>query len=144
MKSLIQSVEVTWLVHATEDPQRVGGAVAELLGTSAPPELVHLTGHFGNKIIRGTVRLSGVEAQDALRHALSRMPKGLKKDVAEGIDSFVDEHSALFLRLDKQGLVAGELALGAADAERLKVKPRAFLLRGGPSEFYRQLIGEAQ
>jgi RNA binding exosome subunit len=61
-------------------------------------------------------------------------------DVLSEIASHVDEHSALFLRFDKQGLVAGSLRLGSADAVRVKVKPRGFIPKGGADAFYAGLL----
>jgi RNA binding exosome subunit len=140
LKSLIQSVEVTYLVHATESPEKVGAAVAELLGAGAGPALERLEGHFGNDILRARVHLTGRGAQEAFEHIVAKMPEKLKKEIIHGMGSLVDERSALFIRLDKQSLVTGTMALGTGDAVRLKVKPRIFLVKGGAAQFYARLM----
>jgi RNA binding exosome subunit len=140
MKGPIQSLEVTYLVHATEDPERLERALSGLLQTSAKPELELLEGHFGNTITRVRVHLTGDEASEALMHVVRSMPVSLKKQILSDISSYLDEHNAFFLRLDKQRLVTGSAALGPGDAVRLKVKPRLFMVKGGAPEFYAQLI----
>ena len=140
MKGPIQSVEVTYLVHATEDPEKVRRVVSTLLRSSAEPEMEQLEGHFGNKIVRARLHLTGDEASSAVRNVLKSIPSGLKAEIISDLTSFIDEHSAFFLRLDKQRLVAGSTALGSGDAVRLKVKPRLFLVMGSAPKFYEQLI----
>jgi len=140
MKGPIQSVEVTYLVHATENPDTLRGAVSALLGSSAEPEVEQLEGHFGNTIVKVRLHLTGDEASDAFRSVLQTIPSRLKREIVSDLASFLDEHSAFFLRLDKQRLVAGSPALGSGDAVRLKVKPRLFLVKGSAPKFYEQLI----
>lgn len=141
MKGPIQSVEVTYLVHATEDEKKVEEAVSQVLAVKSQPVTERLEGHFGNEILSVRLHLTGDEAARALESLVERLPKDLKARFLENIGAFVDEHSALFLRFDKQKLVSGTLALGSGDSVRLKVKPRLFLLRGRAAEFYASLIG---
>jgi RNA binding exosome subunit len=141
LKGPIQSVEATYLVHATEDAEKVGGAVAKLLGAASEPVVESLEGHFGNRILRGRLHLTGEEAARAFESLVALMPQGMRDEVVADIGPYLDEHSALFLRLDKQKLVSGSVALGTGDAVRLKVKPRVFQLKGGAPRFYAQLIG---
>jgi len=140
MKGPIQSLEVTYLIHATEDAGKLERAVSTLLGSSAEPELDPLEGHFGNRIVRVRLHLTGEDASSALASVLKSMHPGLKKEILSDISAHLDEHNALFLRLDKQKLVAGSTAIGSGDAVRLKVKPRLFLVKGSAPKFYEQLI----
>lgn len=140
MQGPIQSVEITYLVHATEDQEKVSGAVAKLFAPLSGPELEHLEGHFGNAIIRARLHLTGEEAAKAFGNLVGSMPRGLRKRVVDDVASFLDEHSALFIRLDKQALVSGSLALGSGDSIRVKVKPRAFLVKGGAPKFYSEMM----
>ena len=142
MKGPIQSVEITYLIHATEDQQKVGGAITKMLGIEAQPVAERFEGHFGNEIERVRIHFVGEDANLAFKAVAERFPKDLKAELLGNMGAFVDEHSSLFLRLDKQQLVAGTLALGSGDSVRFKVKPRLFLLKGGAAEFYAHLIGE--
>jgi len=140
MKGPIQSVEVTYLVHATEDPDKIWRAVSALLSSSTEPETEELEGYFGNSIVRVRLHLTGDEASSAFQSVQKSFPSGLKSEILSDLTSFLDEHGAFFLRLDKQRLVAGSAALGSADSVRLKVKPRLFLVKGSAPKFYEQLI----
>ncbi|HEV2138631.1 MAG TPA: RNA-binding domain-containing protein [Nitrososphaerales archaeon] len=143
MKGPIQSVEITYLIHATEDQQKVGGAVAKVLAIDAQPDVERLEGHFGNEILSVRLHIVGEQANLAFQVVVARLPKELKAGPLANIGAFIDEHSSFFLRLDKQQLVAGTLALGSGDSVRLKVKPRVFLLKGGAAEFFARIIGES-
>jgi RNA binding exosome subunit len=140
MKSLIQSMEVTYLVHATEDPAKIAMAVARALGIEATPEIETLEGHFGNRILRAKVHLTGDEAEGGFSRLVEAMPRGVVDEVLSEVGAHLDEHSAFYLRLDKQSLVSGSISLGSSDPVRVKVKPRRFLIKGGAPEFYSRLL----
>ncbi len=127
MKSAIQTVEVSYFLHATEDMARVSSAVSELVGAGAPPEVEEMTGHFGNVIRRVTFRSHGAQAAESFARLAERFPPELKAEVVKEMDLFLDEHSSLFLRLDKQKFLGGEFVRGSKDAIRIRVKPRAFM-----------------
>ena len=136
MKSAIQSLDVSCILHATEDGDKVSAAVRTLVGEEAALELEELEGHFGNSIRKLSLHLHGEEAARAFARIAASMPDGLRRSVARDIDGLVDDHSSLFLRFDKQRLVQGEVAAGYDDAVRLKVKPRAFLMHGRARDFF--------
>lgn len=141
MKGPIQSLEVSYLLHSTEDPAKVNGAISELVSFERETLVEEMEGHYGNAICRVRVRLTGDDATGAFGRISQRLGEGLKKDLGRTISEHVDEHSALFLRFDKQKLVSGELSFAESDAVRIKVKPRAFLLRGTAPQFYARIIG---
>ena len=143
MKSEIQSVEADFIVHATEDPGKLVKAVADLLGSERAPVEETLDGHFGNAIVSMKLRLTGEEAERAVKRIFSSLPKEQKAILGADMEKFVDEHAALFLRFDKQRLVLGRLVLGGGDSLRVKVKPRKFQMRSGGPEFYRRLLEES-
>jgi RNA binding exosome subunit len=136
MKSAIQSLDVSLLLHETEDSERVVAVVRGLIGVDGPVETEEMEGHFGNSIKKVGVHLNGDQATKAFSFLTAKIPVGRRKELARDIDKLVDEHSSLFLRFDKQKLVKGEIAMGYEDAIRLKVKPRAFLMHGRAREFF--------
>ncbi len=140
MKSPIQSLEVSYLIHETEDHERVKRAVQAVLGSTPEPTVERLEGHHGNGILKATVHVTGDVAASAFEEVLKRMPGPVREEVVANIGSLVDQRSALFLRFDKQLLVSGTLALGSGDPVRIKVKPRGFM-KGGADSFYRGLFG---
>jgi RNA binding exosome subunit len=141
LKSEIQSLEVSYLLHATEDPQKVKSAVVDLVSAEVDPEAREAEGHFGNKIVRVRFHLIGEDATKAFVRILDRLSSQTKEELGEKLGAHIDEHSALFLRFDKQRLVAGSLALSSADPVRVKVKPRIFLIQEDALSFYSRLLG---
>lgn len=140
MKSPIQSLDASYLVHMTEDPDRISSAVAKLLSTEAPPLVERLEGHFGNAILRASFHLEGSDAWHSLRSVLSMMEPRLATETAARVESFIDEHSAMFLRFDKQALVTGSLRLASGDPVRVKVKPRGHIMKEEAPAFFRNLL----
>jgi RNA binding exosome subunit len=140
LKGPIQSIEVSYIVHATEDPQTLAKAVSTLLSVDAAPEEERMEGHFGNAITRVRYHLTGEDAAAALGCIAAHLPAVTKDRLKRGIWELVDEHSALYLRFDKQRLVLGTLEEGTGDPVRVRVKPRVFLLRGGAKEFYSKIL----
>jgi RNA-binding protein len=141
MRGPIQSVEVSYLVHATEDDERLKAAVAKALGMEGEPEVEALEGHFGNRIERVRFHVIGKEATELVGRFGKALPEGVRREVLANIEAGMDEHSSLFLRLDKQAMMEGRLALGSADPVRVKVKPRLFELREEPARFYARMVG---
>lgn len=144
MKSQIQALEATCFLHATEDPDKVRSAVAYLLGIESAPDEERLEGHFGNPIVRISFHLTGTEAEGAVRRIFAALPGEQSARLSSEMGSFLDERSALFLRLDKQMLVLGRLGLGGGDPVRVKVKPRLTQIKRGALEFYLRLLEESR
>jgi RNA binding exosome subunit len=140
LKSPIQSVNVTYLVHATEDFDKIQKEVDEVLGAPAKPTIERMVGHFGNEITRAEILLTGETAWAACRTLFSKIGAVQKKEIGDFLSQFLDEHSAMFLRFDKQALMTGVLQLGSIDSLRVKIKPRKFLLKGDAVSFYTGLL----
>jgi RNA binding exosome subunit len=116
LKGPVQSLEVSYFVHATEDSQTLAKAVSALLSVDTAPEEEQMEGHFGNTITRVRYHLTGEEAAAALGSIVARLSTLMKR------------------------LVAGTLEEGTGDPVRIKVKPRGFLLHGGAKEFYSKIL----
>ena len=144
MKGPIQSLTVSYILHATEDEKTVLNAVRNLVSGGAEPAVEELEGHFGNRIAHVSFHLTGDAADEAFSRVVWSLSEDAKAELMRTISSHIDEHSALFLRLDKQSVVSGKLLLGETDPVRVKVKPRAFMLKGGGPRFYSDLIRSAK
>lgn len=136
MHGPIQSVEISFLVHATEDIKVVEDAVSTVLAVGVTPREERFEGHFGNAIVRVRYHIVGEEATEVLGRVARHIPPEAKRSLYATVVEHMDEHSALFLRFDKQRLVGGVLTEGAGDAVRVKVKPRSFALRGNAAAGY--------
>ena len=140
MKSALQSMDVSYLVHATEDVDKVNDAVTRLLEIEGSPELEEMSGHFGNPIMKAAFHLHGEEAARSFGALRAKLPPEVRSRIVNEIGQLIDEHSSLFLRFDKQRLVKGELAEGTSDVVRIKVKPRAFLMKGRATDFFAGML----
>jgi len=140
MRGPVQSVDVSFFVHATEDSGRVEAKVAQSLGLEGPPEVEKLEGHFGNPIESVSFHATGELALRAYRRLVEGFPESLRRRLADEISMHVDEHQSLYIRLDKQALMEGRFALGSSDTVRVKVKPRLYSLGGGAINFYREAL----
>jgi RNA binding exosome subunit len=145
-KGPIQSVEVSYFVHSTEDAWRLGERVREALEIQCEQpqkqqeEESRLEGHFGNVILHVRYHLLGADAERVVERLASRLVPASKRDLSENLEKSLDEHSALYLRLDKQSLVEDRFEFSTADPVRLKVKPRLFIVKGGAPAFYRSVM----
>ena len=140
MKGPIQSVEVSYLVHATEDSGKISAAVESVLGTAGEPKSEEMEGHFGNAIVRVTHHLTGEDASNAFASLASKMSPSLKQQLRSEVEDHLDEHSAFYFRLDKQRLVEGKLQLAEADPVRIRVKPRRYMVKGGAASLFSGLL----
>ncbi|TLY12873.1 MAG: hypothetical protein E6K84_05590 [Thaumarchaeota archaeon] len=135
----IQSVEVSFFVHATEDESRLVRAVSSFFSLSEP-EVEALEGHFGNRISHVTFRVT----REGAARLFSRIVALLSGEETVAIlgdrGRNIDERGALYLRFSKQELLAGRLVLAENDPVRLKLKPRGYL-KGDPATFYAARLG---
>ena len=141
MKRPIRSLEVTYHLHATEDPEKVALAVAATMTAGAASQEDEMEGHYGNTITAVRIHLVGDEAWKAFERILTRLTPERKEHLVHNLNSYVDEHSVLYLRFDKQGLFKGSLALDSPDPVRVKVRPRPFLPMQDTAAFYAKLLG---
>lgn len=133
-------MSVTYFVHATEDQAKIQREVDRLLGVPSEQMVERMEGHFGNEILKVEIHVTGKSATVAFETIISKAGPELTKEISDNADRYLDEHSAMFLRFDKQALVSGYMALGSADSIRIKIKPRTYLAKGGAISFYRGLM----
>jgi len=142
LSSEIRSLEVSYFVQATEDEEKVTRGVRTFVGSGSDCERQELEGHFGNKIVWVRFHLIGDDAHEAFGKLMSRMGDDSKRELLKGIESSLDEHMALFIRLNKQLLTSGVAAAASSDPVRIKVKPRRPPKDDAPG-FYRRLMEPA-
>lgn len=114
---MIATVRVSMFVHATEDETRLLDALKGLV----PPDKitrVQLTGHFDNPIIDLRATLNGDEAEMLFQ----RICKELYKNRKEFLNR--KEGNKIYLRLDKVGLLDGELTTGGDEGIHLEFRLR--------------------
>jgi len=127
-------------VHSTEDKERIDSAVEDTLGIKAPMTTEELAGHFGNRIVHVSCRLTGGAASSAFMGLAQRLSSSARKELVGSLGETLDEHSTLYIRLDRQSLVKGEIALGGREPIRVRVKPRLFQMKEGATGFFKRTL----
>ncbi|ABU81424.1 RNA-binding domain-containing protein [Ignicoccus hospitalis] len=111
---MIERVEVTVIIHATEDPEKVMESVFNLLGLNKEDvdevETLRSRGHHGNPITYVKMVIKGKKAQKALRNIISRMDE-LEYQILKREMDLRTEGSKLYLRFDKQRAYLNEVSL---------------------------------
>ncbi|MFB6167501.1 MAG: RNA-binding protein [Haloferacaceae archaeon] len=113
-------VDLRAFSYATEDDRRVERALRTLLPDEVELERTESTGYFGDPILVLSAR---VERADEVRHVLGRLAEAEDVDRIEAeLDDRVTENCELFVRLDKQAALGGEVRLGEGITLRAKVE----------------------
>jgi RNA-binding protein len=123
-------VEISFLVHATEDKDRVLNLVSSVLIAEKDEfESENLTGHWGNQIEMIKGRLEGKPARDVANKVLTTFDSYDRKKMLYSLDDYVDDKGTLHLRLDKQKICEGKIELSDIDSIKIKFKPKLFFSR---------------
>ncbi|MEO9295268.1 MAG: RNA-binding domain-containing protein [Nitrososphaera sp.] len=140
------AAEVNLVLHATEDQQKVLGAVENSLAVPAsdfagePSE-----GHFGNKITLAKAMLSSGGANDLATRILSALNSSDRQQLVDRMEEYMDEKGNLYIRLDKQRICQGKVSLSETDAVRIKFKPvRRYNKPSGSMDTYRGLLSSIE
>ena len=128
LERVVHSVELTALVHATEDEPKVRKAVLTLLPPGIDPpafEAVKLQGYYGDPIT--TLKLNVKHrrpATDLLEHIVRRLSSLDLQTLLEELPQRIDESKNLDIRLDKQKAYTGKAVLERHDSVRVKARLR--------------------
>ena len=136
----IQAVEISCFVQATEDEEKVRAAIARSLGINQDPEIEDLEGYFGNSILDLKWHLTGEDAWTSFRALVSLLGETGRRELLRDLGTYLDEHGALYVRLNKQTLMIGIATLSSSDPVRIRVKPRRFMMKGPPGQFYERMM----
>jgi RNA binding exosome subunit len=121
-------IDIRFFVHATENLDKVVEAVQRLLPSDYIDDISfkkdNLKGHYGNPITLFETRIKGKEIIKALVENISSRLDNLDKEtLRREIDSHVEKGS-LYIRIDKQAALQGELKLCVADPIHVRIRFR--------------------
>ena len=115
----VRAVEARVFVHATEDKEKVIQALLEVLPENLRREVEieeeRLEGHYGNPIIKLTIRVEGEDARRVLEYLLSRLSAADKRLLAASLEDRVDREGTLYFRISKQEAYKGNIYIYEAD-----------------------------
>ena len=113
-------VDLRAFSYATEDDRRVERALRTLLPEDVDLDRSETTGHLGDPILVLSAR---VERADEVRHVLGKLASAEEFSRIEAeLDDRVTDNCELFVRLDKQAALGGEVRLGEGITLRAKVE----------------------
>ena len=124
----IAFIEIRLFAHATEDLNKVTEAVKQILPIDYTEEVefkrTNLKGHYGNPIILFETKIKERKIIkrfiDSLFSCISVMDKeNLLRDISLHV-----EKGSLYLRLDKQAALCGEIKLCTEDPIRVRIRFR--------------------
>ena len=130
LKPFVIAAEISFLVHATEDKERVLKFVSSALSVDVDDfESENLLGHWGNQIdmIRG--KLERKQASDVAFTIITSLDTYDRKKMLYSLEDYVDDRGILHLRLDKQKICDGKFELSEIDSIKIKFKPKLFFSR---------------
>ena len=108
------SAMLTTLVHATEDSRKVSKAIDQVcpaLIFEQKVETRKFKGHYGNEITTLTVSVRKRSAGPFLHRLLKLLTTADRGMLIRDLDKGIDEDSHLYLRLDKQACLQGNVRL---------------------------------
>ena len=120
---MIDKIEVTIdvIVHATEDISKIFQAFEECLDLKEENFTIHeTTGHFDNPITMLNTRIVKKEAQNFMKKFLELLSVEQINELIEEIEERTID-SRFHMRLDKQELIKGNLAVREKDTIQLKI-----------------------
>ncbi len=109
------SAEISIIIHATEDKDKILRSLNALLGIPANSFIVGVaSGHWQNQILFLTCHLDERHANELYLKINNLLSEG------SGLTNLFDNRGNLYIRLDKQTLCKGRLALLERDSVRIK------------------------
>ena len=119
MRKLEVSIDV--IVHATEDINKFYECFSEMFGLEKEIfSISQVIGHFDNPIITIRAKITKKEASKFLDKFLEKISENQRNEIIAQIEERT-ENSTLYLRLDKQKFIQGDIEFREKEAIRLKI-----------------------
>ncbi|MGI0013991.1 MAG: RNA-binding domain-containing protein [Nitrososphaera sp.] len=137
--------EAHLVLHATEDEHKVLGAIQDVLSipasrfTGEPCE-----GHFKNRILLLRASIPSEEAAELAARIASLLSSTDRMELQRDMHNYSDEKGNLYLRLDKQRLCRGSVALATNDSLRIRFRPVKKYRPTWDLEHYRRLLSSTE
>lgn len=120
---MAHKIEITIdvIVHATEDILKIYQSFEDVLNLKEDDfALEEVEGHYENPIIMLKAKIVKMQAQDLMNKILELLPIEQIEELVEQIEERTVD-SRFHMRLDKQELIKGNLAVREKDTIKLKI-----------------------
>lgn len=122
----VVGVELSAIVHATENVEKVKTAILNLLPPATHDFIdfrrTYVKGHHGNPIVVFSTKVMKEKlARIIVEHLFSIMEPNIKKELTLILDKSMDEDGNFYVRLDKNEALRGRIRLTSRDPIRVKI-----------------------
>jgi RNA binding exosome subunit len=126
-RQTIQSVELSTIGHATDDPEKIQNALIRLLPDSLKGRQIftrrYLQGHYNNPIVVFEAHLTNPSAVEEFKtFFLKQITETDRSLIVRQLDRHTDDDGNLYIRIDKQKMLQGLTRLGQEDPIRVRMK----------------------
>ena len=132
-------VKINLILHATEDENKVLEKLEENLGIEQKDfQIEQIPGHFNNPILLISSQLKRKSAHNFVSLFFSKMKKEEFDDVFNYVEDYVTS-SGLNLRISKQKLMSGILALSREDTIKINISTPVYV-KNETKKIYQELM----
>jgi hypothetical protein len=111
MKSKIEWIKVSAVVHSTEDREKVGEAIATLFPFDFEIAVSKAKGHYGNPMEFLEVELTKKREVREFWNSLMELLGEQREFLLNTVEDRIDDQNVLHIRVDKQKAYLGEVEL---------------------------------
>ena len=138
-----RTIEITFVIHETEDIDKFLSHLFEIFGLSDTDFSIKKTeGHHGNIIQLIRAHLIRDRVPEITHKILSSITVTDLKTINNNLLYYLDDKFTLYLRFNKQDIIDNVLMLSYDDSVRIKMKPKIKLNKDKAIASYKELLSE--
>jgi len=122
-KNIQVSLEISFILNATEDEEKSVRWISEFIGTNKLSR-VDVKGYYGNLMHIITMSITKNRAEVILGKILNMISEEDMENILTSLEKSIDKNGSLHLRIDKQSILEGSLRLSDRDPLKMKIIPR--------------------
>jgi len=129
------NVEINYIVHSTEDPNKILISLSNMLKIKIDKRNIKrydVTGHYGNPLSYVIIKIKNKQAGHILKRVLNLLPESEKFNLLNNLEEYFHK-STFYLRVNKQNMCLGYISLSEEDAVR-------FVFKGVKREYIKKLL----
>ena len=132
-------VKIQVIIHATEDSEKILKSFSDLFNIEQDKfKTQNLTGHFENPIIVISLTIKKIHAEKFMAKLFSKMNKNDKDSISANLEEEIT-NSGLKIRISKQKLIRGKIALEHEDAIKITIIIPVYIKKNSV-KIYRQIL----
>tara|TARA_B100000745_G_scaffold194686_1_gene128145 strand:- start:257 stop:679 length:423 start_codon:yes stop_codon:yes gene_type:complete len=132
-------VKIQVIIHATEDSEKILKSFSDLFNIEQDKfKVQNLTGHFENPIMVISLTIKKIHAEKFMVKLFSKMNKNDKDSISANLEEEIT-NSELKIRISKQKLIRGKIALEHEDAIKITIIIPVYIKKNSV-KIYRQIL----